>query len=65
MDITPLTLIVLIEILALISVIGLAFQLAHVIPAIKKREKITKKRIVKTLFYFVGSAVLICLITMG
>jgi hypothetical protein len=65
MDITPLTLIVLIEILALISVIGLAFQLAHVIPTIKKREKITKKRIVKTLFYFVGSAVLICLITLG
>lgn len=56
---------IVIEILALVSVIGFALQLAYVIPAIKKGEIITKKRIVKTILFLVCSVVLICFISLG
>ena len=63
--INPLLIMIVIEILALISVIGFALQLAYVIPAIKKGEIITKKRIVKTILFLVCSVVLICFISLG
>lgn len=63
--INPLLIMIVIEILALVSVIGFALQLAYVIPAIKKGEIITKKRIVKTILFLVCSVVLICFISLG
>ena len=63
--INPLLIMIVIEILALVFVIGFALQLAYVIPAIKKGEIITKKRIVKTILFLVCSVVLICFISLG
>ena len=61
----PLFMVVAIEILALVSVISFALQLAYVIPSIIKKDSIPRKRIVKTLLLFVCSVVLICLILLG
>jgi uncharacterized membrane-anchored protein len=63
--INPLLIMIVIEILALVSVIGFALQLAYVIPSIIKKDSIQRKRIVKTLLLFVCSVVLICLIMLG
>lgn len=54
----PLFMVVAIEILALVSVISFALQLAYVIPSIIKKDSIPRKRIVKTLLLFVCSVVL-------